>query len=120
VKRLSWIVTLPITAVAVVFAVANRQSVTLELWPFGISITLPLFLLVLASLLIGFLLGALVLWLSSGRARARTRAAASKSSDLERELAQLRRKLAEAPPGEAPPGEPLSGETSLPVSAQRR
>ena len=42
-KRLSWIVTLPITLVVVVFAVSNRDEVAINLWPTGLDLTVPFF-----------------------------------------------------------------------------
>jgi len=91
VKYFSWIVTVPLTLVAVVFAVTNRAGVTLNLWPFGITIEAPLFILVLGSVFIGVLVGGTIAWLSAGATRRRAREAQRRAANLERELAQLRR-----------------------------
>lgn len=91
-RKLSWIITIPLTVVCVIFALANRQPVTVDLWPFAISYEPPLFLLVLGALLLGFLLGALVSWFTGSRTRDRARRAYYRASDLEREVAWLRRK----------------------------
>ncbi len=69
----------------VVFAVANRSFVPLDLWPFAIEIQIPVFLLVLGSLLFGFLIGALVLGLSMGKLRRKSRAARGEITKLERQ-----------------------------------
>jgi uncharacterized integral membrane protein len=90
-KRLSWIVTVPLTAVLVVFAIANRQWVTVDLWPLEIAARLPLFLLILGSLFVGVLAGGAAAWLSAGRTRRRGREAERRRADLEREVARLKR-----------------------------
>lgn len=92
-KYLSWILTIPVTIVAVVFAVTNRAAATLNLWPLGITIEAPLFVLVLGSGLVGVVLGGVIAWLSAGRARQRAREARYRASDAERELGYLQRKL---------------------------
>jgi uncharacterized integral membrane protein len=71
VKHFSWILTLPLTVVVIVFAVANRDFVPLDLWPFEIALQVPVFALVLGSMILGFLIGALAMWLSGGAARTR-------------------------------------------------
>ena len=62
-KHVSWILTIPLTALLVVFAVANREFVAIDLWPFEFALPLPIFVLVLGSLVIGFFIGAGVAWL---------------------------------------------------------
>ncbi len=83
---------MPVTIVIVIFAIANRQAVTIDLWPFDQSISQPLFLVVLVAVLVGFCVGAAVMWLSDGRVRNRARENYYKASHLEREVAALKRK----------------------------
>jgi len=90
--------------VAVVFAVANRTPAALEIWPFGVSLEAPLFLVVLGAAFVGFVAGALVAWLSAGRARRRARAAERRVAELRREVARLNRDRETAPGGTAPGG----------------
>lgn len=116
VRKLSWIVTIPITVVCVVFALANRQPVSLDLWPFEIGYEPPLFLLVLGCLLVGFLLGATVTWLAGGRTRDKARRAYYRAADLEREVNWLRRKLAQAEK-QGQPGQQTEG-GRLPAPAE--
>jgi len=96
VRRLAWIITIPLTLLVVIFAVANQQVVTIDLWPFELSYSLPLFVLVAVSLVVGFLIGAVVMWVSAGRVRNKARESYYKASSLEREVAYLKRKQAEA------------------------
>ena len=79
----------------VIFAVANQQVVTIDLWPFELTYSLPLYALVAVSLLIGFLIGAVVMWISAGKVRNKARESYYKASSLEREVAYLKRKHAE-------------------------
>jgi len=46
------------------FALANPQPVTLSLWPAGWAIELPAWQAVLAPAAVGFLLGALIVWVA--------------------------------------------------------
>lgn len=97
-KHVSWIVTVPLMVVLVVFAVVNRQSVTLDLWPLDMSLRLPLFILLLGSLFVGLLVGGTAAWLSAGSTRRRARAAEHRAADCEREIARLRRSPPPATP----------------------
>ncbi len=101
-KRLSWILTLPLMVVAVVFAIANREAVTLDLWPLEISIQAPLFVMVLGSIVVGLFAGGAAVWFSGGQARRRARAARRQVAELERELSRLRHAYESVPPTSAP------------------
>lgn len=91
-KYLSWIITVPLLAIAVIFAVQHREPVVLDLWPLPIQLQPPLYLVVLLSIFVGFLIGGIVTWLSQGRHRRRARERRFRIEDLERELAAARRK----------------------------
>jgi uncharacterized integral membrane protein len=96
-KRLSWIITLPLMVVAVVFAIFNRKVVDLDLWPLAIKVQAPLFVLVLGSAVVGLLAGAMAAWISGGPTRRRAREARRHAADLEREIARLREVAAPRP-----------------------
>src|SRR5579859_1794307 len=72
-RRLSFIVSLPLFIILVVFAVDNRGDVALSFWPLPWGATLPVFVALFLALLIGFLAGAVAAWLSAGRTRRRLR-----------------------------------------------
>ncbi len=77
IRLLSLLITLPVTLVVVVFAVANRHPVSVDFWPFALAIDIPLYALALGTLALGCLLGALLTWLPllvARRALAGTRA----------------------------------------------
>ena len=100
-KRLSWIVTLPVALVVVVFAVANRDGVAINLWPIGLDLNVPLFAVVLGGFLAGFLVGAVIMWLSGAKLRTRTRRLRYRAEELERELNRLQRQAEAAKAGAA-------------------
>jgi uncharacterized integral membrane protein len=95
VKRLSWILTLPLLVVIVAFAIANLHRVDIELWP-GWAPQVPLSWLLLGALFVGFLAGGLVAWLSAHKSRHRAREWRYKSTHLEREVIRLQREVARA------------------------
>jgi uncharacterized integral membrane protein len=73
-RRLGWIVSIPVIIVVALFAVNNRQSVDLELWPLPWALPgIPVFVLTLGAVLFGFLFGCLVMWLTGGKHRRRLR-----------------------------------------------
>ena len=85
-SRLSIIVTLPLTAAFVVFAIANREPVMVNFWPFGITLEMPLFMLALGLLALGALFGGLLMWIPLLRWRARARARERRVAELESRL----------------------------------
>lgn len=73
-KFLRWLLLVPVALVAILLAVANRQSVTFSLDPFdpltpALGVTMPLALLLILAMLIGILIGG---WASWRQARAKT------------------------------------------------
>jgi uncharacterized integral membrane protein len=91
-KTLAAIVLVPLAVIMVAFAVANRQVVTVSFDPFSgnapaAAVTLPLFALVIALLIVGVLIGGVAAWLRHGRWRSTARR-------LEREVHLLRGKVA--------------------------
>jgi uncharacterized integral membrane protein len=72
------VILVPIAIILIVLSVANRHSVTLALNPFRpedsvVALTLPLFILLLLTLMIGIVLGSAATWFSQGRHRKRAR-----------------------------------------------
>ena len=101
-RRFLWVFTLPLTIVAVVFSIANRHVVSLKLWPFDIPLEMPLFLVLLASLVIGFLFGGSIALIGTARQRMRARRAERKLKLAEADNKRLRdrveRQTAQDPP----------------------
>ncbi len=112
-KRFSWILTLPLIAVAAIFAIANREPITLDLWPFEASPRLPLFVILLACLVVGLVVGSLATWLSAAPTRRRARQARRRVAELEREAARLRQERDRAARAVVPPAD--VGQPGLPA-----
>lgn len=95
-KRLTWILVLPLAAVAVIFAVMNRTAVAIDLWPLPWQIAAPVFLILLGSLGVGLLIGLLLALLTGGARRRRTRQYVQANERQAVEIRDLRRQLADA------------------------
>jgi lipopolysaccharide assembly protein A len=91
----------------IVFAVSNRETVSLALWPLPFLVDVPLYLLFFVSLLVGALIGASAAWLAGRRVRRELRRRHGRIQALERELSATQSQLADHP--ETPP-------TALPAS----
>ena len=93
------------TLVAVVlglFAITNRAAVSLGLWPAPFVLELPLYLAIVAALLIGFVAGALAAWIAGRQRRREGRRRGRRIAALERELAATQAQLPGA--GDNAPG----------------
>jgi uncharacterized integral membrane protein len=82
------LILVPLAVVIIALAVANRQSVTVSLDPFSaehpaVTVTLPLFGLIIVLLIVGVLLGGIAAWLRQARWRRTARR-------LKREVGALR------------------------------
>lgn len=115
-KHFSWILTLPLTVVVVVFSVNNIADMPLDLWPLGLVVMWPAYLVVLVSIVVGFVFGGLVAWLSGGRARREARRQRAEARRLAYELESLRKATEAtrtAPPAAAVPS---GGPARLPAT----
>jgi uncharacterized integral membrane protein len=60
-RLLARLILIPIAAIVVAFAVANRTSVAISLWPLAFDdLRLPLFVVALGSLALGIVIGGLI------------------------------------------------------------
>ena len=91
------IIVVPIAAVIIAFAVANRQTVTVSFDPFSTTApayaaTLPLFAVIFAVLILGVLIGGIAAWLrqSKWRRAARQREAELRALQAEQEVIRRR------------------------------
>jgi uncharacterized integral membrane protein len=82
-----WLVTAPLAVILIVFAVNNRDGVTLSFWPLPVTLEAPVYLIALLCLLAGFLIGELVAWANGRRWRRQARHNAKRVAELERTLA---------------------------------
>jgi len=115
---LTAVVLVPLGVLILLFALANRQWISVSLDPFSaqdpaVAVSLPVFFVVLFALMAGVLIGGAATWLSQAKWRRAAR----------RHRAALRRVLSESPPTkpraerEASPSAPRS--TALTVGYGR-
>ena len=107
-RVLYWAAVALAALVAALFALANRATVTLALWPLPFHLELPLYLLVVVTAISGVLFGALTAWVAGRHWRRKARRRGRRVAALERELAATQAHL----PGTglpAPPHEPRRG-----------
>ncbi len=105
-RLLQWVLFLVVAFVVVVFMVQNRQEVEVSLWPLPFTKPAPLFGIIVACLLFGFLLGAFSAWLSGGAARRKVRDLARLNAEKAQQISELHRDLAshkQAAPQAKPP-----------------
>jgi uncharacterized integral membrane protein len=103
---LKWLLLLPFAAVIVVFSIYNRHGVEVMVDPSsifysGMKFTLPLYMVVFASMMIGVLAGGIASWLKQGKHRKAARDARSDARKLHGEAERLRSQVAALPAAEA-------------------
>ncbi len=96
------LILVPLAIVLISFAVANRQTVVVSLDPFdsahpALSVSLPLFALILVLVVGGVILGGAAAWLRQSRWRRAARRAEAQARELraENDQLKLRRGLAD-------------------------
>ena len=95
----------------ILFAVSNRDTVSVAFWPLPFLVDMPLYLLCVLSLVIGTLIGVATGWMAGHGKRRELRSRRRRIEALERELTATQsqiRKHSEPP------------ETQLPVTRQPR
>ncbi|MCB1720971.1 MAG: LapA family protein [Alphaproteobacteria bacterium] len=93
-----------IIAIALVaFAVSNRQNIALNYSPVHDPLEIPLYLLTLLFMALGFIFGALIMWLNTAPTRRRSRQQRKTIKALEKELANAQNK--KTSPANVPPSE---------------
>lgn len=101
------VVIVPVAALLVLFALANREPAVLSLDPFSpgtpaFSIQLPLFLVILAAVGVGVVIGGVADWFAQGRYRREARHQRHEVRRLEQEAQALRRQQAADSAGNLP------------------
>jgi uncharacterized integral membrane protein len=109
-KIVSALIIVPLAVVIIVFAVANRQSVTVSFDPFSstspaYAATLPLFVVIFGVLIVGVLVGGIAAWIGQAKWRRLARKRDADVRVLHQELETIRRRFTpEPPPTLAKPG----------------
>ena len=102
-KFLTALIVIPLGLILVTFAVANRHFITVSFDPFvssdpSLSVTLPLFLLLILTAAIGVVAGGLAVWFGQRRWRRAARRNEADARTARGELADLRAQMAAARP----------------------
>jgi len=109
-KIVSALILVPLAVVIIVFAVANRQAVTVSFDPFSstspaYAATLPLFIIIFTVLIVGVLVGGIAAWIGQAKWRRLARKRDADVRGLHQELETIRRRFApEAPAALPEPG----------------
>jgi len=109
-KIATWVIIIPLVAVIIAFAVANRQTVMVSFDPFSstspaYAATLPLFVVILMVLILGVLVGGIAAWIRQGKWRRAARRLDSEVRALHDEIESIRRRFG-TPEKPAPAQEP--------------
>ena len=92
-KFVIWILGIPIAIAVVAFAIANRVPVPLRFDPLPYELDVPIWITVIGSLAIGFVIGSLCKWLFDYRYRSELRQGRKLIRGLEKEIFSLRKRL---------------------------
>ncbi len=92
----------PVALAVISFSVNNRDSISVDLWPAPYTVEVPVFAIVLVSILGGMVFGAIVAWFSGGKTRSRARRNAKRAKTAEREAGALRQQAVDAESTETP------------------
>jgi uncharacterized integral membrane protein len=110
-KIVTAVIIVPLAAVIVAFAVANRQTVTVSFDPFSAAspayaATQPLFAVIFAVLIFGVLVGGIAAWLRQGKWRRTARRLNGEVRTLHQEMDAVHRRYGttEKPPAYPEPG----------------
>src|SRR5262245_17149587 len=107
-KIVSAVILVPLAVVIIIFAVANRQTVTVSFDPFSTAspayaVTLPLFVLIAIMIILGVLIGGTVAWVGQARWRRAARRLDADVRALHQELDAIRRRFAPETPRTSDP-----------------
>ncbi|HET7804083.1 MAG TPA: LapA family protein [Pseudolabrys sp.] len=102
-KIVSAVILVPLAVVIIIFAVANRQPVTVSFDPFSTAspayaVTLPLFVLIVMLVILGVLIGGTIAWVGQARWRRAARRLDADVRALHQELDAIRRRFAPETP----------------------
>jgi uncharacterized integral membrane protein len=97
-KIVTAIIVIPLAAIIIAFAVANRQAVTVSFDPFSATspayaATLPLFVVIFAVLILGVLIGGIAAWIRQGKWRRSARRLDGEVRALHEEMESVRRRF---------------------------
>ena len=94
VKILTWLILIAVALALGAFAIHNHQPVALDLWPLPLGeVRVAAFVLVLAAIFVGFVIGGLCAWIGGAAARRAAREKVRALAAARRELEEKRARL---------------------------
>lgn len=110
---LRWIVGLVVVIVVAVFALLNRGVFNFYWSPFPADdpVALPVYIIVLGAMAVGFVLGALMVWFNESSARSEKRRQKKEIKILQKEVGVLKEERFSAPAQELFPALPVRGKS---------
>jgi hypothetical protein len=110
------LILIPLALAIAMFAVANRAPVAIAIDPFGrepplFALSVPMYLALLAALMLGVIVGGIAAWSAQRKWRRRARRASAELKAAHAEMAILRRQLEAARPAAQP--QPASSIASI-------
>ncbi len=95
VRIAGWLIGIPLAILVVLFALSNRHTTTLAMWPLPEDTTIspPVYVVVLVAAVLGFFGGIAVAWFGGVRTWRRARSAERSLRQTESALKQAERKI---------------------------
>ena len=88
-KLLKFSLVTALSIAVVLFAISNKHAILVALWPFNLSVEVPVYLLCLGILAAGFILGSLFSWLKNLPRNYRERQTLKQFEQLDERVKQL-------------------------------
>lgn len=95
-RFLTWLISLPIPIVVLIFALQNREQVELSFWPFDVQIAMPLSFLAVGLVAVGFVVGVLLLQFTVFKLWRKNRKAEKTIKKLQAELTKQKAETVKA------------------------
>ena len=89
IKLLKFSLVTALSIAVVLFAISNKHAILVALWPFNLSVEVPVYLLCLGILAVGFILGSLFSWLKNLPRNYRERQTLKQFEQLDERVKQL-------------------------------
>ncbi len=87
-RSINSVIAVIVALLVILFAVSNRQAVTVELWPLPYQMSLSLYAVILLAALVGFIAGGIGMWMMGGARRRAHRRLRRHARDLEQSLSR--------------------------------
>lgn len=92
-RYISWIFTIPLLIILVLFALYNRALVTIDVLGLGVTVDLPIYGLTYGAIFFGFVVGGVSFWFSGAKRRRANRLIKKEKLALEKQVKGLEDKL---------------------------